>query len=57
MLEVVVFALTLVIAQFAVAVGIMCLVFSNWYMKKAMKKSLEMTAIMMEAMKEIDEKL
>lgn len=57
MLEVVVFALVLVLAQLAVSLGLMALMFSNWFTKKLMKKSLEISMGVMEVVEEMEEKL
>lgn len=57
MLEVVVFALVLVLAQLAVSVGMLCLVLSNWFTKKMMKKSIDMTKMIVEAVEEMEEEL
>lgn len=54
MLEVVVFALTLVVAQLVAGLGIMTLCLSNWFMKKSMKKSMDMMKIMSEEMENED---
>lgn len=54
MLEVVIFALTLVVAQLVVTVGLMALMFSNWFTKKMMKKSVDMTKTVVEEMEKQD---
>jgi hypothetical protein len=54
MLEVVVFALVLVVAQLVAGLGIMTLCLSNWFMKKSLQKSMEMTKIISEEMDKAD---
>lgn len=54
MMEVIVFALVLVLAQLAVSVGMLCLVFSNWFTKKMIRKSTEMTKTIVEVMEKED---
>ena len=54
MLEVVIFALTLVVAQLVVSVGMLFLVFSSWFTKKMMKKSMDMTKTVVEEMEKQD---
>lgn len=55
MLEVVVFALVLVLAQLAVTVGLLCLMLSNWFTKKMMRKTVNLTKTVMEEMEKIEE--
>ena len=50
MLEVVVFAITLVVAQLVAGVGILTLFLSDWFMKKCMKKSMDMAKETIEMM-------
>ena len=54
MLEVVVFALVLVVAQLVAGLGIMALCLSNWFMKKSLKKSIEMTKVISEEIDDAD---
>lgn len=54
MLEVVIFALTLVVAQLVVTVGLTAIMFSNWFTKKMMKKSMDMTKSVIEEMEKND---
>ena len=52
MLEVIVFALVLVVAQFIAGIGVITIITSNWYLNKIMKKSMEMTKEMVKVMEE-----
>ena len=57
MLEVVVFALVLVLAQVAASLGLMVLMLSNWFTKKMMRKTVDLTKTVVEEMEKLENEL